>query len=92
MCIGILATIEILINQNPSGNNVINMQFNNQPAGVYTVQLFNTLGQLFFTKKIMHTTGNISEIISVDRTISKGIYKVQIIKPDNSIIINRLVL
>ena len=85
-----IANNQIVIYPNPVINDVISMQFNNQPPGIYTVQLFNNSGQLFFTKKIMHTVGDNTETIPVDRSMSKGIYELQIIKPNKEKIKDKL--
>ncbi len=85
-----IANNKIIIYPNPVINDVISLQFNNQPAGTYTVQLFNNSGQLFFTKKIIHAAGNSTETIPVDKGMSKGIYELQIIKPNKEKIKDKL--
>ena len=51
---------------------------NNPPAGVYTIKLFNSVGQLLFEQLIDYTDGNKIETINPGYDFSKGIYQCEI--------------
>ena len=69
---------------NPVTNGVINLQMNNMPAGMYNVRVFNSMGQTVMIKLINHVAGNSTETIQVGRTLTKGVYQLDVIKPDNT--------
>ena len=58
------ATKEFSIYPNPVINETINLQFTNQPAGIYQIRLLDHLGQVILAKTIIHTDGNGKEPIS----------------------------
>ena len=72
----------ISIFPNPVANGIINLQFSNQPQGNYSVRLFNSLGQILVSENISHA-GNNTETIHC-KTLSKGIYNLEIKKPDGT--------
>ncbi|MEO6134431.1 MAG: T9SS type A sorting domain-containing protein [Ginsengibacter sp.] len=67
---------------NPSINNQLNLQFNNQEEGSYEVRLINSFGQSFLNKKINHKGGSNVENIMPSQNIPKGIYRLDIIYPE----------
>jgi Secretion system C-terminal sorting domain len=69
---------------NPVTNGVINLQMSNMPQGIYNVRVFNGMGQVVATKQINHAAGSSNEAIQLGRGISKGIYQLEVVKPDNS--------
>jgi hypothetical protein len=71
----------ISIYPNPVSNDLLNMSFNNIEAGVFDVRIFNNLGQLMLSNKINHATGSSSEAVLFGKTLSKGTYQLEIIKP-----------
>jgi hypothetical protein len=66
---------------NPVTNGNVNLRFNNLPAGVYTIRVFNSLGQAVINKQVTHTAGSSVETL---RVTGKGMYQVEVTKPDNS--------
>ena len=68
---------------NPVVNGVIKIKFNNMPQGLYKVRVLNNLGQTVLNKQIYHATGNSIEVIELGKKI-KGIYHLEVIRPDNS--------
>ena len=77
----------IAIYANPITNGHIDIQFLNQPKGIYQVQLFNNLGQLILTKNIIHPGGTVVTNISAGKgKIVAGTYHLQVIKPDKTIL------
>jgi hypothetical protein len=64
-------------------NRTINLQFNDIAKGNYTAVLINNSGQVLLSKQLVHNTDTATYSIPVERTVSNGNYKLQIIKPDN---------
>ena len=56
----------------------------NLASGVYAVKLTNSMGQAIFLGKITHSENNLIETISV-RHLTKGIYQLEVIKPDRAV-------
>lgn len=69
---------------NPVQGNNFNLQISNEPAGLYELLLFNQFGQLMIQKSIKHNGGNSTQLIQARQNIPKGIYQLEIIKPDGS--------
>jgi hypothetical protein len=75
---------EITVYPNPVKNGVINLHFNNQPAGIYKVSLSDQSGNSILFKQVIHRAGRTIEIIQPDTDIPEGIYQLEIIQPDGS--------
>lgn len=67
---------------NPVENGIIHLQFSNQPPGTYSIRLINSVGEVILSKNVNHN-GNSSETIRY-KNLSKGIYNVEIKKPDGN--------
>jgi hypothetical protein len=72
----------ITIYPNPITDGLIRLQFDNMPQGNYGVRIFNNLGQNILTKNINHSAGN--SITTFKLGSVKGVFNVEVIKPDNS--------
>jgi hypothetical protein len=70
---------------NPVQGNNFNLQISNEPAGLYELRLFNQLGYLIMQKSIKHNGGNSTQLIQPSQIIPKGVYQLEIIKPDGTI-------
>jgi hypothetical protein len=68
----------ITVYPNPVTDGAVNINFSNMPAGLYTVKLFNAIGQLLLSKQIIHPGGNASEKILFTKKISKGFYQIEL--------------
>ena len=75
---------EISVYPNPVVNGIINLQLNNQPQGKYGIRLLNKSGQTILQKQIEHAGGSSTETISLDKYISKGVYQLEITRPDGT--------
>ncbi|MGN6265109.1 MAG: T9SS type A sorting domain-containing protein [Ginsengibacter sp.] len=73
----------ISIYPNPINDDVIHLQLNNQPPGIYKIKLYNAAGQLLISKNISYAGGSSAENIKCDN-FPKGIYQLQINKPDGN--------
>jgi len=74
----------INIYPNPVIDGNINLWFNNMPHGMYTVKIFNSIGQLLLSSKIQYTGRKEAMMIKGDKTIPAGIYQVDISGKDNN--------
>lgn len=63
---------------NPVRSGALNIQVQNRPSGVYTVRLFNSLGQAVFQKQLIHAGGSSSQVLYLPQAIAKGYYQLEI--------------
>jgi hypothetical protein len=76
-------TGNISVYPNPVADGFIHLQMSNQPAGVYKIKLTNSIGQVIIISKIIHEN-NSTETIPVPR-LPKGVYHLEVIKPDGNV-------
>jgi hypothetical protein len=69
---------------NPVQGNNFNLQISNEPAGIYKLLLFDQFGHLIMQKSIKHNGGNSTQFIKASQIIPRGIYQLEIVKPDGS--------
>ena len=72
---------ELTVYPNLILNGIINIQFTNQPQGVYGIRLLNNIGQTIVSKLITHIEGSGTEVIKMKSKTAKGIYQLEISKP-----------
>jgi hypothetical protein len=77
---------DISIYPNPVINGTINLQLNNQPAGMYGLRLLNNIGQVMMSKQINHAEGLSAEKIQLDKSSAHGIYQLEVTRPDGNTI------
>jgi hypothetical protein len=82
---------EITVYPNPIINSTINLELVNQPAGTYKIKLLNNMGQQVLVINIEHAEGSSAELISIEQELSKGVYHLQVIKPNDEMITNELI-
>ena len=75
---------DITVYTNPARDGIIRLQFTNMPAGIYSTKLVTAFGQLITKKTINYAGGTNVESISFNSDIAKGIYELEIIKPDGT--------
>lgn len=75
----------IVVYPNPVVDRTISLQLNNQPKGIYSVQLLNGLGQQLILKTIAHPGGSATQTIRLDALVSKGVYQLHISNGDNKV-------
>jgi hypothetical protein len=68
----------IAIYPNPVNNHQFRLQLINQPQGLFTVQLYNNLGQQVFKKLINHPMGSSFETIVLPVSFGKGMYHAEV--------------
>ena len=79
------ASQEISIFPNPIANGIINIQLTNQLAGIYNVRVLNSLGQPVLFKQITHSEGSGAKTITLNNSLTRGIYQVEITKPGGDV-------
>jgi hypothetical protein len=72
---------EIKVYPNPAVDAKVSIELNNLPAGIYYARLFNPLGQVIVSQKIIHPTGSSTETIQWSHSTARGIYQLEITKP-----------
>ncbi len=75
---------------NPVINGIVNLHLTNQPAGIYEVRLINSVGQIMSSRKIIRAAGNSTETFSISSS-PKGIYQLEVKKPDGNISIIKVI-
>ena len=69
---------------NPVTTNVISLVMNNQPAGLYKVQLTDAIGQVIFVKSIQGNGGNSTQSLGTGAKLTPGIYQLEITGENNN--------
>jgi hypothetical protein len=69
---------------NPVTTNVINLVMNNQPAGLYQVQLIDAIGRVIFIKSIQGNGGNSKQSLNTGAKLTPGIYQLEITGENNN--------
>jgi len=72
---------DISIYPNPVTGNTVNIKLNNQEPGAYKVVVYNTFGAVVLIHEFNCSTPNAIVKLPVDKTISKGLYYLEITKP-----------
>ena len=80
----------IAIYPNPVKEKIITLQLTNMAMGNYELALYNTAGQLAYSKQITHDGGSLSKNITLPANLAKGIYSVQL--KDQQTLYNRLLI
>lgn len=83
------ATSSINIFPNPVTNHTFVLQMTNISAGNYTLEIYNTLGQLILNKIINHSGGSASQTIQLPAGTSRGEYHLKLLSTD--IQINKMI-
>ncbi|MCY7421507.1 MAG: T9SS type A sorting domain-containing protein [Chitinophagaceae bacterium] len=60
---------------NPVNGRTIQLQFINQPKGIYAIELVNSLGQIMYRNQVQHPEGNEVIEITFKNNIAKGMYQ-----------------
>ncbi|MEP7109908.1 MAG: T9SS type A sorting domain-containing protein [Ferruginibacter sp.] len=89
---GKTGTGSITVYPNPVKSNLINLQFTNQPTGIYQVRLINNNGQVAFSGRLPVNSANISQTLFTNKKLASGIYQLEIKSPDNTINIQKVIV
>ena len=74
----------IVVSPNPIIGNVVGLSFVNEPKGEYTAKLYNGLGQLIYTKTIVHPSGNAVYNLESEKYLASGVYSIRITMPNGN--------
>jgi hypothetical protein len=75
----------IYVFPNPVTENILHLQMNSMPKGVYGTRLINNLGQVLGTSYIDHLAGTGTETIEPNTRLLSGIYQLEITAPDKKV-------
>ena len=76
---------------NPVKGNTINVQFIDQPVGLYEVKLINITGRVVYTEKISVSSNNMLQPLKTT-TLQKGMYQLEIKNADNSTQVQKIIV
>ena len=82
----------ITVYPNPVINRIITVQFTDMLKGFYTLKLVNTIGQVLMLQQLKHNGGSTTQTVNIDKSIANGAYRLEIIKPDNTMVSKALVI
>lgn len=82
----------ITVYPNPVTDDVITIAFSNVSPGVYTVKLYNAVGQFVFAKQITHTESSSSHTIRLDGKTAKAVYQLEVTSQEGNKNVFKLVL
>jgi hypothetical protein len=77
------ATISVF--PNPVLDNKITVEFKNKMAGVYTIRILSTTGNVVYQTKLKHFTGNNKYVLALPNILASQLYQMNIDAPDGSI-------
>jgi hypothetical protein len=79
-----MANQSVTIFPNPVHDGTVGLEFSNMPQGNYVIRIISAGGQQIIKTSFNNTTGNVSQNISFNKSINKGVYQLEVIAPDNS--------
>jgi len=82
----------ISISPNPVKGNTVNLQFTNQQAGVYNIRVINTTGQVVKSLLTKHAGGSSFESFTISSLIVSGVYQLEIIAPNKTKQVQKLII
>ena len=82
----------IRIYPNPVTDGIIGAEFKNMEAGIYSVRLLNDRGQTILSKTINHSPGTSMEQIQPDYKMLAGIYQLEVMAPDKTITVVKVIV
>jgi N-acetylneuraminic acid mutarotase len=82
----------ISIYPNPVTNGSLTLQFDDQSKGSYNIRILNSLGQMVFKTIIDHTGGSATQTIQLPLSLSKGMYNLEVISPDGTMNVERMIV
>jgi hypothetical protein len=70
---------------NPITNGIINLRMLNMPAGTYGIRLLNHSGQVITSTSVVRNDGSSIEKLNWDYRLARGMYQLEIVKPDGEV-------
>ncbi|MGG9972077.1 beta strand repeat-containing protein [Ferruginibacter sp. SUN002] len=87
----LVARPSIAVYPNPVTNGLVGLQFTNMPEGNYQIVLMNSVGQPIVRRQFNHVGGNRTEQITLGTVRARGNYQIEILSPDGSSSVIKLV-
>jgi hypothetical protein len=78
--------VDIAIYPNPVTNGIVQLKTSNMPVGEYGIKIINTSGWVLLSENIDHSVPNETESIIINKNLIPGIYMMEIIYPDKSVV------
>lgn len=75
----------ILVYPNPVKDNIINIQLENNPTGIYRIMLFDNDGKIIFSKNYNVSVNNGSMKVVLPKNTVSGNYLLKIIQPNDTV-------
>jgi hypothetical protein len=69
---------------NPVEGDVMNIQFGNQPKGIYQLILLTEAGQEVISERVSHPGGDGTHTLSLPYGLARGMYQLEIVAPDKT--------
>lgn len=76
------SSLQLYVYPNPVANGNIGLQMTKMPAGIYSIKLMNTAGQVVYKNQFIHQAETATENIDYPNSISKGTYNLELLSPD----------
>jgi hypothetical protein len=76
----------IVVYPNPVAGDVINLRMQDAPTGLYIVKLLNGWRQQITSVRIRHDEATTTEAVPLKKSLAKGNYYLEIIKPDKRVV------
>lgn len=89
---GVEGTPAISIAPNPVTGGMVNLKFNNQPEGRYTVRVMSLNGQVLLNRVVVHTGGSSNQVLNLGSRFAAGNYRLEVISPAKSRMVQPLML
>ena len=77
---------------NPVTNNIIGLQMNKMPAGVYETVLISEDGKMINRSRIIHIGATSTEKISPKYVLPNGNYRVEVTGPDKNKVLLKIIV
>jgi len=82
----------ITVYPNPVINRTFAVQFTDMVKGIYQLRLINEIGQVVMTQQVTYSGGSSTETVTLDKNVANATYRLEIIKPDNTVTAKALVI
>ncbi len=82
----------ISVYPNPVVDKKLSIAFNNQPEGIYKIELSNLVGQVIYSDKVIVNSNNMVKTISLGQAVATGTYQLVIVAENGSKRVEQLII
>ena len=82
---------DLVVFPNPIEGNIINLQINNQPDGVYNFNLISASGQKVYSNKVQ-VSNSTNILLYLNRALPVGIYQLEITSPQYAKLAHKIII